>query len=565
MNKLVRKLNNMRVKKRLVLCFVIIVIFASISGMIGTALLVWTDNQYSDALVTNGFSQGEIGLFNTYLNKASAVVRDVIFLTDEEDLKEAQTELDELTVLTTEAFDAMKINCTSEGEQGYIKTIEENLPIYRGLRSEVVELGLALKNDEALEKFRNEAQPVLNKIMDAAQALADYNVELGTRVSADLTSQSRITIITIIVIIVVVLVVSTLFARAIGNAFADPIGMVAEASEKLARGELDIQIDSDTTDEIGDMTRSFKNAAARMKSYISEINRCLGEMSRGNLDVSIDVEFHGDFVEIKEAMEKIILELNNTMKQISEAAEQVAMGSSQMAQSATSLAEGAADQAGSVEELTATIESVVSMVESSAQGALASYEDAKNYENQAEASNAEMKQLTVAMERINSTSKQIENIIAEIEDIASQTNLLSLNASIEAARAGEAGRGFAVVAGQIGKLASDSANSAVNTRGLIVNALEEISKGNEITERTSESMRAVIEGIKKLAQSSKENSDMSNQQAASMREIEQGIEQISSVVQNNSAAAEETSAASEELSAQSENLKVLVDQFQLMD
>ena len=72
-----------------------------------------------------------------------------------------------------------------------------------------------------------------------------------------------------------------------------------------------------------------------------------------------------------------------------------------------------------------------------------------------------------AMTRINETSKNIENIISEIEDIASQTNLLSLNASIEAARAGEAGRGFAVVADQIRQLAEQSTKSAVDTRELI--------------------------------------------------------------------------------------------------
>ena len=87
------------------------------------------------------------------------------------------------------------------------------------------------------------------------------------------------------------------------------------------------------------------------------------------------------------------------------------------------------------------------------------------------------------MERISDTSKEIQNIIGAIEDFASQTNLLSLNASIEAARAGEAGKGFAVVADQIGKLASDSAQSAIDTKKLIEKSLDEIENGNIITEK----------------------------------------------------------------------------------
>lgn len=159
------------------------------------------------------------------------------------------------------------------------------------------------------------------------------------------------------------------------------------------------------------------------------------------------------------------------------------------------------------------------------------------------------------------TSNEIANIISEIEDIASQTNLLSLNASIEAARAGEAGRGFAVVADQIGKLASDSANSAVNTKRLIENSIQEIEKGNEITIKTTKAIETVIEGIRQLAVSTKEISELSDTQADAMKQLELGVEQISEVIQSNSAAAQETSATSEELSAQSEALRELVAQF----
>lgn len=182
----------------------------------------------------------------------------------------------------------------------------------------------------------------------------------------------------------------------------------------------------------------------------------------------------------------------------------------------------------------------------------------------AEESSREMGLLTEAMASITNTSREIEVIISEIEDIASQTNLLSLNASIEAARAGEAGRGFAVVADEIGKLATDSARYAISTRELIAKSIAEIARGNEISMRTADSLQQVMGGIEQLAKEAQGTSTLLAEQAHLMNEIRMGIRQIADVIQDNSAAAEETSATSEELLAQSYNLKELVEYFRLV-
>ena len=141
------------------------------------------------------------------------------------------------------------------------------------------------------------------------------------------------------------------------------------------------------------------------------------------------------------------------------------------------------------------------------------------------------------MSRINETSEKIGAIITQIEDIASQTNLLSLNASIEAARAGEAGKGFAVVADQIRNLAEQSAKSAVDSNALIEAAIHEVGDGNMYAEKASTSLREVVDGIQAIADSAKKIKEISSEQADSMEQVEATAERIAEVVQNNLAAA----------------------------
>lgn len=356
-------------------------------------------------------------------------------------------------------------------------------------------------------------------------------------------------------------------ANILSGSIKKPLKELGQVSHRLSEGNLDIEIDYVSEDEMGVLADDFRETCAKLKHIIQDCGSVLEQMADGNFQVHVKEEekYVGDFEKLLVSIRRLNHQLSSTLLNINTASDQVAFGSGQMADSAQALAEGATDQAGAVEELTATIENVTKIAEKSAEDALNAAEMVRQSEQDAEKSREEMELLMEAMERITETSHEIENIIGAIEDIASQTNLLSLNASIEAARAGEAGRGFAVVADQIGSLAADSAKSAVTTRELIGKALNEITNGNEITKRTMEVISSVLSSMSGFAEISSASAKASGEQADLLKNVEQGIEQISSVVQSNSASAEETSAVSQELSAEAETLKGMISQFKLRE
>ena len=434
-------------------------------------------------------------------------------------------------------------------------------------RAAVVELAKRNKNDEALALFNSDYN-------DATEKIQDILVDIGKVASAEAKSQytsARVTGLVSIILMILIgagtVAFSNVIRTTITGIMLKPIQELESAAEKLKAGQLDVEINYESPDELGKLAGNFRQACKTLEVIVQDTSYLLGEMAEGNFNVSSNNPqiYIGNFKQQYESMSKLKHELSDTMTQINEASEQVASGSGQLAGGAQALAEGATDQAGAVEELTATVESVSGIAESSAESASGAYQMVRTAVEQADQSREELQALTNAMERISSTSQEIQNIIGSIEEIASQTNLLSLNASIEAARAGEAGKGFAVVADQIGKLAGDSAQAAVNTRDLIEKSLQEIENGNQITEKTVAALNKILESMNDFANAAKGASESSTEQANMLKQIEQGIEQISSVVQSNSAAAEETSATSQELSAQSEGLKNLVGRFKLAE
>ena len=438
---------------------------------------------------------------------------------------------------------------------------------YRDASDEILQLSREGKQQEASKLMTGE---VYEDYKSFAEKLTILRDEFQTELDRAKTMANVCTVIIFIVIVAAGLaigVVTTLIGKIITNSITEPVEQIDAAVSSLRRGELSNveMLTYESEDELGDTIRNLKEAMGILADYVNEISVEVKAIAQGDLTKNGDdiTDFLGDFSELKTSLLYILKRFNSTLTEISNMAETVSSNSSEVEKASKSLADGATEQAGVIEELNATIDTVVNLAEDTAKETQSASARVKASANKANEEKEKMNELLTEMEHITEISKEIGNIITDIEDIASQTNLLSLNASIEAARAGEAGRGFAVVADQIGKLAADSAKSAVNTRDLIDKTLVEIKKGNTITRTTADAFNQIIADMESFAEIAENTMEKANSQAESLEQIGQGIEQLSSVVQDNAASSEENTAISINLAEEAAKMHDRVNIFKL--
>lgn len=378
-------------------------------------------------------------------------------------------------------------------------------------------------------------------VVGAGLYLDDVEAELSSIFYLILGIMATVIIVTLLLVLVV--------ARSISN----PMGKAVNMIQALEKGNLDLRLSLDQSDEIGLMANALDGFADNMRD---EVLAAFDALAAGNLT------FEANGV-IRQPLASANAALNEVMSQIQMAGEQIASGSGQVAASSETLSQGATEQASSLEEISATLNEMSAQTTTNAENASQANRLATEARDAAELGSSQMQSMVIAMGEINEAGQNISKIIKVIDEIAFQTNLLALNAAVEAARAGQHGKGFAVVAEEVRNLAARSAKAAAETAELIEGSVAKTENGSAIATQTAEALGGIVGSIGQVSELVGEIAAASNEQAQGVAQINQGVSQVDQVTQQNTANAEETAAASEELAGQAEQLQQMLQRFTL--
>ena len=361
----------------------------------------------------------------------------------------------------------------------------------------------------------------------------------------------------------VVVLISILINRIIINKCFKPLKEISDVAQRMKDGDLSVKFNYDTNDEIASICRVIEDTNSTLRTYIDDIAIHLSRMANGDFSNHVSADYVGDFIPIKESLNKIVNSMNGTLKSIMESTDVVSNGAGDVSQGANSLANSVTQQTALIHEITESVGKAEETINKNLKMTGNAKGFAENTTENVQKSNMQMTNLLEAMNEIKRSSEEIQKINKTIEDIAFQTNILALNASVEAARAGTAGKGFLVVADEVRNLAGKSAEASNQTITLIQNSTDAVEKGMRFAKETAESLEKVVCETEEINNIITEISVTSDIQKKYMNIISDKTSQVERYISSSASNSEESAAASVELDSQAANLKKMMKDFKI--
>lgn len=538
-------LNNLNIRTKLIGGFLIVALIALIVGIIGYIQIHRIDEADTKLYRQIAVPLGQLTAVSTDFQRIRVASRDII--------QGAPDDQEEFTDRINELFAAIEMQASSyektlfseEGKRLF-KEFGEALITYKADTLKIAELSRSGKAGEAVELLKGNGFKSARDLQQAIEKLVQSKTGQGKLIADDNTLLANNAGRTMLGLAIGGAILAFVLGMAVSRLITIPLKRLSEDAQKIASGDLTVQVISTTRDEIGTLTDSFRTMTESLRGTIRQVTDTAVTVSTAANQLQTTAE------QIATGAEEVVAQTQT----VATAGEEMAATANDIANNCQSAAAGAMDASSSASDGSVVVGKTVHAMETIAQ---------------------RVQETASTVARLGERSDQIGAIVGTIEDIADQTNLLALNAAIEAARAGEMGRGFAVVADEVRALAERTTRATKEISDMIrtiqgetrsaVNAMEEgvreVEAGTQEAARSGEALQNIMEQVNMVSMQISQVATAAEEQTATTSEISNNMMQITEVIQQTAHGAHESATAAAQLSSMSDNLQAMVKRFRL--